>query len=146
MLNQDLKKEMQSDIKLCEDCLNNRSSNSNSEEIYNILVAKYLMVDKNFRIGIPNFAKALNSPYFQEIKVILEKLKMYIRLDEIPIQYNENAAQNAVIINGNKNKFNSNVGQNNKSEKQNNITANVATEKKGFSSFIKNIIEKIFRR
>lgn len=144
MLNQDLKKEMQSDIKLCEDCLNNRSSNS--EEIYNILVAKYLMVDKNFRIGIPNYLKTLNSPYFQEIKVILEKLKMYICLDQIPIQYNENAAQNAVIINGNKNKFNSNVGQNNKSEKQNNITANVATEKKGFSSFIKNIIEKIFRR
>lgn len=144
MLNQDLKKEMQSDIKLCEDCLNNRSSNS--EEIYNILVAKYLMVDKNFRIGIPNYLKTLNSPYFQEIKVILEKLKMYICLDKIPIQYNENAAQNAVIINGNKNKFNSNVGQNNKSEKQNNITANVAIEKKGFSSFIKNIIEKIFRR
>lgn len=137
MLNPDLKNEMQDDIRICEECLKNKSNNSG--KLYHILVAKYLMIDKSFCDGIPNYAKTLSSTYFSEIEIVLEKLKMYLLLDEIPIQYKENVAQNAVIINGNKNKFNSNVGQGNSSEKQNNITANIETEKKGFSSFIKKL-------
>ena len=102
MLNPDLKNEMQDDIRICEECLKNKSNDSG--KLYHILVAKYLMIDKSFCDGIPNYA-----------------------------------AQNAVIINGNKNKFNSNVGQGNSSEKQNNITASIETETKGFSSFIKKL-------
>jgi len=106
MLNPDLKNEMQDDIRICEECLKNKSNDSG--KLYHILVAKYLMIDKSFCDGIPNYAKTFSSTYFSEIEIILEKLKMYLLLDEIPVQ-------------------------------QNNITASIETEKKGFSSFIKKL-------
>lgn len=137
MIKPELKTVIEQDIEICQRCLDEQSSES--QALYDKMVAKYKMIDKNFCEGIPQYIKLIDSPYYSEISVIIEKLKMYLIIDDIPIQYNENVAQNALIINGDKNKFKGNIGQGNFSKKQTDISPNFAVEKKGLCSLIKKL-------
>lgn len=142
MIKEELKEKMIKDISIIQKCLDERSNNS--EEIYDNLKAEYSMVDKNFCIGIPQLARALDSDRFRELGAIKHKLEMYIMLDCIPVTYNENVAkeaQTSVAVNANKVK-NCNIGQGNRIEKNVEITNNLKTE--GKNSFVDKL-KKIFR-
>lgn len=137
MIKPELKTEIKRDIETCQKCFNEKSSDN--AKLYHKIIAKYMMVDQNFCIGIPCYVKTLNSNYFSELEAIVEKLNMYLILDDIPIQRNENVASNAVIINGGKNRIKGNVGQGNELEQKTDIAAEINQEKKGLCEWLKKI-------
>ena len=137
MIKAELKKEIQKDIEICQKCLDEKSPDN--VKVHHKIVAKYMMVDKDFCTGIPNYVKTIGSNYFSELEAIVEKLKMYLILDDIPIQRNENVALNSVTFNGCKNKIKGNVGQGNEFEQNTDIATEINQEKKSLCGWLKKI-------
>lgn len=107
------------------------------QELFNKITAKYNMIDKEFDKNIKTSGKVCfdndGFDYRPELKQILEKLKMYLVLDEIPINYAENVVSGA-IYNIQTKKFNNKgiIGPNGKqsSIKQTSISSEVNINKK----------------
>ncbi|MBQ8319714.1 MAG: hypothetical protein IJX81_02440 [Clostridia bacterium] len=140
MIKPELKAEIERDIDICQKCLDEKSSNNTS--VYHNVVAKYVMVDKDFCVGIPNYVKTIGSNYFAELEVVVQKLKMYLILDDIPIKYQDNVATNAnVSITGEKVIVKGNVGQGNETHKETTISLNnsAGEKKSGFLTWIKRL-------
>ncbi len=144
MIKPELKAEIERDIEICQKCLDEKSSNNTS--VYHNIVAKYVMVDKDFRVGIPNYVNTIGSNYFAELEVVVQKLKMYLILDDIPVNYQDNVAANAnVSITGEKVIVKGNVGQGNETrqetKKETTISLNNSSgeKKSGFLTWIKRL-------
>ncbi len=133
MINPKIKEEILKDIILCDEEL---TMESNSSRLYRQLVAKYSMMDKDFKNDIPNYVKTFGSTYTGELRVIKTKLETYLLLDDIPVSYNENVAKSAIVINTKSFKNSGSVGNNNKQTKEINVNASIKKEERklGFLS------------
>ena len=140
MLNKSTKQMIENDIIKCKHCRENKEDNGWT--LYSNLYAKYIMYDKNFRLGIPNYSKSSGSDYYRELEIVEEKLQTYIDTGIFPSNLSVNEAQNSVVIQGNNNKFKESVGQANLSNKENDVTINKNEDKSSVFSWIK----KLFRR
>lgn len=145
MLEIKIKEMIEKDIEMLNKVVEVRSG---SQDLYKQLVAKYTMLDKDFDKNIKTGGKACASndgfDYRPELKQILEKLKMYILLDDIPIQYTENVANGAIVMNVKKFKNKGIVGHNGRQEtnKQTNITTSVKLEKDKKECWLKRIFKR----
>ena len=135
-LSSEIKNMILQDIVRCEEAIENPAA---TNALYHELIVRYEMIDKDFQRGMPNFAKTFNSNYLTEIKLIKTKLEMYIALDEIPITYDGNAAQNATVtIIANKVSNKGNIGTGNNFQKEMDASLSVTRESKsGFFSWLK---------
>ena len=145
MLEIKIKEMIEKDIEMLNKVVEIRKGN---QDLYTQLIAKYSMLDKDFDKNIKTGGKACTGnegfDYRPELKQILEKLKMYILLDNIPIQYTENVANGAIVMNVKKFKNKGIVGHNGRQEtnKQTNINTNVNVEKDKKECWLKRIFKK----
>jgi len=77
-LSDELRKEIERDINRCEA----QTDVNGSETLYNSIVAKYIVVDLNFKNGLPNMGKALVSgrefDFRKDLHAVSEKLRMWL--------------------------------------------------------------------
>lgn len=78
ILNEQLVHQINEDIKLCD----NHKSIKGSETLYNELVAKYTVLDSNFKNGLPTMGKITvpgeEFDFKPELRAISAKLKMIL--------------------------------------------------------------------
>ena len=122
MIEEKIKSMIKNDIDICKNALTSREG---SQNLYLELVVKYSTIDKSFDNNIKVSGKASFDGIFDyrpEIRQIKSKLETYILLDEIPVNYNENVAQNATInMTAKTIKNKGNIGTNN-SQNKNKLT------------------------
>lgn len=83
ILNEKLIHQIEEDIKLCD----NQSSITGSEELYKEMIARYTVMDSNFRNGLPSIKLKSRSAegefdYRLELRAISSKLKMILLMEE----------------------------------------------------------------
>ena len=83
--------QIQKDIEACE----NQKSRQGSEALYNALIARYILLDSDFKNGLPNNGKSMapgqEFDYRPELKAISEKLKMILLMNQNEIIESENS-------------------------------------------------------
>ncbi len=83
--------QIQKDIEAC----GNQKSRQGSEALYNALIARYILLDSDFKNGLPNNGKATvlgqEFDYRPELKAISEKLKMILLINQNEILESENS-------------------------------------------------------
>lgn len=83
--------QIQKDIEACE----NQKSRQGSEALYNALIARYILLDSDFKNGLPNNGKSMapgqEFDYRPELKAISEKLKMILLINQNEIIESENS-------------------------------------------------------
>ena len=143
MIKPNIKEMIEVDIETLNNAIGIRKG---SQELFNKITAKYNMIDKEFDKNIKTSGKICfddGFDYRPELKQILEKLKMYLMLDEIPINYTENVASGA-IYNIQTKKFNNKgiIGPNGQQTtiKPTNINTDINVDKKECW------LKKIFKR
>lgn len=90
VLNEQLINQINEDIKLCD----NHTSIKGSQRLYNELIAKYTVLDANFKNGLPTMGKATvlgeEFDFKPELRAISAKLKMMLVTGEKEPTKNEN--------------------------------------------------------
>lgn len=88
-----LKQQIEKDIILCE----NHSDRNGSEQLYSELVARYSVIDANFKNNLSTNGKAtaigMEFDFRPELKAIASKLKMYLLLGEEETQLSSEEAK-----------------------------------------------------
>ena len=88
-----LRKQIENDIALCE----NHTERDGSEQLYSEIVARYSVIDANFKNNLSTNGKAttigMEFDFRPELKAIASKLKMYLLLGEEEIQLSSEEAK-----------------------------------------------------
>lgn len=83
--------QIQKDVENCD----NQKSRQGSEALYNALIARYTLLDSDFKKGLPDNGKATvpgqEFDYRPELKAISEKLKMILLINRNEITESENS-------------------------------------------------------
>lgn len=93
-ITKEILKQIQKDIEICD----NQKNKQGSEMLYNLLIARYTVIDPHFKQGLPTSSKvaALGEEfdYRMEIKAISEKLKMILQINKQGSAENANSEMN----------------------------------------------------
>jgi len=134
-----IKNQMKEDILACEKEISKGAPNA---ILFEELKSRYTLIDKKFFYNMTSYVKTFNTNYVHELEYIKTKLDMYLKLNRIPLEddenidSNKNVSINKVVIKGN-------VGSQNSYQKNTTVSPTISFGVgKGKFDFFK----KIFNR
>ena len=134
-----IKKQMKKDILACEMEISKGAPNA---ILFEELKSRYTLIDKKFFYNMTSYVKTFNTNYLHELEYIKTRLEMYLKLNQIPVEYDENIDSNK-NVNINKVVVKGNVGNQNSYQKNTTVTPTISFDVgKGKFDFLK----KIFNR